>query len=233
MSLELKKVKLIAFDWDGTLINSLDEVVQAFQQTCKHYQMPVPDVDAIRKNIGLGHDDIWSRLRSSMGSSFTIPKREVFWKQFYAYYSPQNVKVFEGVSESLHTLIDYGIALAIVTNKPSFSFAPEINALGLRTLFLDCLCADQYVEKPDPMMLRVLAARQNMSAENMVMVGDTTFDIDAANAFGCQSVGVTCGNMTKDELSVSSPTVVLENVIQLAKSIEKSHPVVGELDPVY
>ncbi|HJN37267.1 MAG TPA: HAD family hydrolase [Gammaproteobacteria bacterium] len=233
MSLELKKIKLIAFDWDGTLINSLDEVIQAFQKTCEYYDMPIPDKNAIRQNIGLGHDDIWARLRESMGSGFKIPKREVFWKQFYGYYRPDKVNVFDGVKESLHTLIDHGIGLAIVTNKPSFSFLPEVNAMGLRTYFLDCLCADQYVEKPDPMMLRVLSARQNITANNILMVGDTTFDLDAANAFGCQGIGVTCGNMNEQELLTSKPAIVFKNINELAKMIEEVHPLVGELDPAY
>lgn len=233
MSLCLEKIKLIAFDWDGTLVNSLNEVIIAFQKTCEFYTIPVPDKNTIRKNIGLGHDDIWNRLSQSIGSSFKIPDRGEFWKQFYNNYGSGNVDIFPGIEDALHTLIDNGFGLAVVTNKPSLPFLSEIDDLKLRTCFLDCLCADQYIEKPDPMMLRVLSARQDLSKDQILMVGDTTFDIDAANAFGCQSVAVTCGNMNEEELLLSKPTVVFKDVQELADRVKSTHPLGEELEVAY
>ena len=229
MYLNLKKIKMIAFDWDGTLVNSLDEVVIAFQSACKDFSIPVPDTQSVRKNIGMGHEEIWEKLSHLMGEKIKTPNRKEFWECFYNYYQPENVKVFDSVRRSLDTIINHGLAVAIVTNKPSFSFFPEVDDLDLRTYFIDCLCADQYIEKPDPMMLSVLSARHNLTPENILMVGDTTFDIDAANAFGCQSVAVLCGNMKESELAISSPTLMINHVGELAEYIEKEHPLVEDI----
>ena len=202
----IKHIRVVAFDWDGTLVDSFPEIGRAFQLAAKKLNLPDMHPDVVRQHIGGGHDIMFRAIYDELSIEESIPCRELFWSTFYEVYQSSHVKLFPGVLSSLQQLKKQGFALYIATNKPSHSFFVEYEAMPeLHGLFDQVLCADQYRGKPDPLMLSTIVESAGVQASELLMVGDTSFDVLAAKANGSPVAAVSCGNMTADELADLEP----------------------------
>ena len=205
----IKHIRVVAFDWDGTLVDSFPEIGHAFQRAVQKLNLPDMHPDVVRQHIGGGHDIMFRAIYDELEIAGDIPDRELFWSTFYEVYEPSRIKLFTGVLSALQQLKKQGVRLYIATNKPSRSFFDEYNAMPeLHGLFDQVLCADQYRAKPDPIMLSTIVKDAGIQASELLMVGDTSFDVLAAKANGTPVAAVSCGNMTADELADLKPDCV-------------------------
>ena len=209
---------IVIFDLDGTLVNTLPLIYEAF--------------DAALTPV-LGHrmadDEVRSRFGppDNMMIRMMVPEHEAeaAIARYVAVYDERHGDLVEPLPE-MASLIDHfkakGAYLAVVTGKSRNTALITLERLGLLDQF-DVVWAGDDVErqKPHPeALLRVLAAVANSDALPVVMIGDSTADILAGKAVGARTIGVLWGSPDHDDLYGSGPDVVVDSVAGLAAELE-------------
>ncbi|MBY7905584.1 phosphoglycolate phosphatase [Vibrio fluvialis] len=218
----MNQIKLIAFDLDGTLLDSVPDLAVAADQAVRAMGFPGVTELQVRDYVGNGADVLIAR---SLSQSLTIDpslsdevrsKARVLFDDFYEQTGHKLSHLYANVKETLAQLHRAGFTLALVTNKPS-KFVPHVlTQHGIDGYFSDVIGGDTFPnKKPDPMALNWLLDKHQLSASEMLMVGDSKNDILAAKNAGCASFGLTYGYNHGEPIAVSEPDVVADNIAQL------------------
>ncbi|MCY9845819.1 phosphoglycolate phosphatase [Vibrio caribbeanicus] len=214
--------ELIAFDLDGTLLDSVPDLTLAAQKTLAAMGFPSVTEEQVRDYVGNGADILIARALSQnieIDPSITENTKKEARKLFDHYYAKGGhalSHLYPGVRETLYQLHEMGLKLALVTNKPS-EFVPEIlKQHQIEHFFIDCLGGDAFAEKkPNPVGLHWLMTQHNITPQKMLMVGDSKNDILAAKNAGCLSFGLTYGYNHGEPISLSNPDFVADNISEL------------------
>ncbi|MBY8095655.1 phosphoglycolate phosphatase [Vibrio fluvialis] len=218
----MNQIKLIAFDLDGTLLDSVPDLAVAADQAVRAMGFPGVTELQVRDYVGNGADVLIAR---SLSQSLTIDpslsdevrsKARVLFDDFYEQTGHKLSHLYANVKETLAQLHRAGFTLALVTNKPS-KFVPHVLTQHcIDGYFSDVIGGDTFPnKKPDPMALNWLLDKHQLSASEMLMVGDSKNDILAAKNAGCASFGLTYGYNHGEPIAVSEPDVVADNIAQL------------------
>lgn len=211
------KISYIAFDLDGTLVDSAPDLAQSLRLSLRDLELPSVTDSQVQGWIGNGAEIMVKRALSRSVSIDPALPPELYLKArsrfdfHYANSGHSKTQLYPDVNETLSVLKNAGYQLGIVTNKPS-AFVPEIVAkLGLAPYFTDIIGGDSLAtNKPDPEGLWSLRDKYGLSNENMLMVGDSKNDILAAKNAGFSSIGLVYGYNYGEPISDSGPTLVLE-----------------------
>ncbi|UUM30803.1 phosphoglycolate phosphatase [Vibrio japonicus] len=215
-------IKLIAFDLDGTLLDSVPDLAIAADQAVQALGYPSVSEAKVRDYVGNGADVLIGRsLSQSMTVSedldgdLLVKARELF-DDFYDKSGHKLSHLYPAVKETLEELHKAGFTLALVTNKPS-KFVPEIlEKHGISQFFVDVLGGDAFPEKkPNPVALNWLMEKHNCQPQEMLMVGDSKNDILAAKNAGCYSFGLTYGYNHGEPIAASQPEFVADTIADL------------------
>ncbi|MGO1296066.1 MAG: phosphoglycolate phosphatase [Vibrio sp.] len=217
-------IKLIAFDLDGTLLDSVPDLAVAADQTVQALGFASVAEEQVRDYVGNGADLLIGRsLSQSMQvspelSPELLKQARVLFDDKYGQTGHKNSHLYPNVRETLHALHQAGYILAIVTNKPS-QFVPDILAQhDIDGFFSEVLGGDAFTEKkPNPMPLNYLLDKYQVTAQQMLMVGDSKNDILAAKNAGCTSLGLTYGYNHGEPIQQSQPTYVADDVSKLCE----------------
>lgn len=219
---EYSALKLIIFDWDGTLFDSTGVIAYSLQQAVSSIDLPTPDINQTKKLIGLGFDKIIKHLLGDISDK----EQATFINEYRkAYLANENfVTLFDGIDSLLSQLKQQGKFLAIATGKSRASLdrVLEQNA-HLKTHFISTKTADQTQSKPHPQMLTELLNELNISPQDAVMIGDTTYDIRMAQAANVNSVAVTYGAHDALTLRRANPTFLADSVEELSAILSSTN----------
>jgi len=225
----LKELKLIAFDLDGTLLDSVPDLAVAADQAVKALGFSGVSEEQVRDYVGNGADILIGRALSqslTINPEFSpelLTKGRGLFDDYYEQSGHKLTHLYPAVKETLAELQQAGFTLALVTNKPS-KFVPEILAQhDIAKYFTDVLGGDAFPErKPNPVALNWLLEKHGCTADEMLMVGDSKNDILAAKNAGCRSFGLTYGYNHGEPISASEPDFVADNIAQLLEVIAVS-----------
>ncbi len=222
MSSTLDNIKLIAFDLDGTLLDSVPDLAVAADQAVQQLGFPAVSEAQVRDYVGNGADILIGRALSqsltidpTLDETLRVKARELF-DQFYDATGHQLSHLYANVKSTLEALAQAGYTLAVVTNKPS-RFVPDILAQhGIAHLFSDVLGGDAFADKkPNPVALNWLLEKHHLTAPQMLMVGDSKNDILAARNAGCHSFGLTYGYNHGEPIADAGPDFVADDIGEL------------------
>jgi phosphoglycolate phosphatase len=172
---------LIVFDWDGTLMDSTATIASSIQRACADLGLPVPSHERASHVIGLGLLDALDYAVPGMPKEL-VPQMVERYRYHYLSRDADLV-LFPGVREIIIALKESGRFVAVATGKSRVGLDRAMNACGLCPLFDATRCADECRPKPDPQMLRELGDELGVRSDRMLMIGDTTHDLQmAANA---------------------------------------------------
>ncbi len=207
------EIKLIAFDFDGTLIDSTTAIVESIQCAAADVGVPVPTTERASHVIGLGLIDA---LRHAMPDLPQERYRELGERYRYHYLArDHDLRLFAGVEMMLDELAAAGYFLAVATGKTRLGLDRALNASGLGSRFQSSRCADECHSKPHPQMLQELMDEFNVAPEGTLMIGDTTHDLLMAKSAGVHAVAVTYGAHPREALEAESPVYSANNVEEL------------------
>lgn len=210
----MKKHKAILFDFDGTLVNSAPGIVKTMEQTFIRMGLPVPPEEERRQTIGMPLKDALRKLNNLSDEDAT--DATALYRELFPIYEVGYVTVFPGVLETLGELDRSGIRMAIVTSRDLPSLELITTKRGMDRFFETRVTGqDGFKAKPAPDMVLALLERMGLGREEVLVVGDTTFDIDMGNSAGCRTVAVTYGNHGREQISKSNPTFTIDRFEEL------------------
>ena len=205
---------LIVFDWDGTIIDSTGTIAECIQQAAAEMGLPVPHDERARHVIGLGlHDSLRHavpELPASRYGDFVALYRRYFLAR------EDSMKLFPGMLDLLSSL-RHDHLLAIATGKSRKGLERALDAGDLRKYFSASRCADETSPKPHPAMLLELMNQLNFSQQQLLMIGDTSHDLEMASAAGVDALGVTDGAHREAGLRACGPLGCFSTVAELSE----------------
>ena len=209
------KAKLLVFDWDGTLMDSQQEIISCFQWACRDLGMQHPSASDIKNIIGLGMREAITRLFPELDT----PERQadVVERYRYYYFSPQKPPsaLFDGVFEMLKSLQAQDYLLAVATGKGRRGLDGVLQETGLDEVFHFSRCVDEAHSKPHPQMLEDVMEYLGATPSETLMIGDTEYDLQMASNARVASVGVGCGAHEKSRLAKHNPLAILDHTNEL------------------
>ena len=204
---------LIAFDWDGTLYDSTQIIVRCIQQAVRDVGGTAPTDQAAGYVIGLGLMQALAHAAPDVPPE-KYPELGQRYRHHYALHS-DDLSLFEGVLPMLEALRGRGHLLAVATGKSRLGLDDALRSVELKGLFDGSRTADETAGKPDPMMLHELMAEFDLTPERVLMIGDTTHDLQMALNAGCPSVAVSYGAHEPSAFSALTPRFVAHSVAEL------------------
>jgi len=205
------KYKAIIFDWDGTLMDSIDKIVASMQAAAKDCQLPTPTVDAIRNIIGLRLDKVMATLFPEESHERQASIVEAYRFQ-YRHLSQYETPFYPGIKSWLSDLKEQGYLLAVATGKGRNGLDLLLDTLAVRDLFDVTYCADETESKPDPLMLNRILKDLNLDASQALMIGDTSYDLEMANNAKIDCLGVSYGVHSKAILKQFNPIAIVDDL---------------------
>ncbi|MGR5140776.1 phosphoglycolate phosphatase [Photobacterium sp. DNB23_23_1] len=224
---QLSGIDFIAFDLDGTLLDSVPDLADAADKTMRALGRAGVSVEQVTTWIGNGADILIGRALSQsvdvdpdLDPALHREARQLF-DRFYEDGGHEKSTLYPGVKATLAAFHDAGLPMAIVTNKPA-QFVPHLlEEHGIADYFVDVIGGDTFpLKKPDPYALNWLLDKHQLKAERMLMVGDSRNDILAAKAASCYVVGLTYGYNYGQPISESNPDIVLDHFSHLAEVVK-------------
>lgn len=206
---------LIVFDWDGTLIDSAETIVECIRQAARDLGLRVPEPARARHVIGLGLHDSLRLAVPDLPAERTMEFVECYRREFLA--REDDMRLFPGVVALLEALRARGHRLAVATGKSRRGLERALDATGLRKFFVASRCADESTPKPHPAMLRELMQALATAPEGSLMVGDTSHDLQMASAAGVDAVAVCYGAHGEDGLRALQPLACVASVAELGQ----------------
>lgn len=213
------KPPTVVFDLDGTLIDSLPDIIASFQHSFTVYNLPVPSEAEVRAEIGKPLEEMFATFAPAH-----VHELSRAYRSHYAEHATDRTVPYPGVLELLGTLRQRGYLLAVATTKRTDTALYLARALGL-TDYLDVIQGtDDFPHKPAPdVILRALTA---VAGEGVWMVGDTQGDIRAGRAAGLKTYAVTWGTQAAEQLKEAEPDEIQPDLQKLLTHLppRPTHP---------
>lgn len=206
----MKTYRAVIFDWDGTLMDSTQHIVASLQAACMDLDLPVPSAQAASWVIGLSIE----RALYQLVPDLTHDQMPRFVDRYREHFMRQDREqvLFPGQEAFLRDLSGRDVILGVATGKSRRGLDRMLDALALHDVFHATRCADEAAGKPDPAMLEQLLFEFGLDPAEAVMVGDTTHDVLMARHAGVDSLAVSYGAHSPDELMTADPTAMVASV---------------------
>lgn len=209
-------IKLVVFDLDGTLADTLADLANAVNFALAQQGLPTYPVDDYRRFVGNGIDNL---IRVTMGNAYTpegAERAKADFKEYYAAHCKDCTVAYDGLGDMLDRLSADHIATAVISNKPD-QFVPEIlSALYPHHTFLSAWGQqDEFARKPSPESLEALIARNGYQKSDTLYVGDSNVDVMFAHNAGVRVCGVSWGFRGAEELREAGADHIVNSAEEL------------------
>ena len=195
---------LVVFDLDGTLIDSTQSLLAAHDFAWEKVGRPRPPAGAILELVGLPLIDTMKTLDPAADADALARA----YSDAYSDTSKQYERLFDGVEQ----MLSLPFRAAVATGKSQRGAERAVYQHGLAGRF-EIVLGGNSVARPKPYPDMLLAIREHTGADDLVMVGDTTYDLEMAQAAGARAIGVGWGHHSVDRLSGFGP--VAETMAEL------------------
>ena len=209
-------IKLIIFDFDGTLGDTRRNIVTTMQMTIKELRLQSRTEAECAATIGLPLAGCFRTMFPDIQEEL-IPRCEETYRRIFN-ENLQKIKpeAFPGVVKTLETLKEQGFVLTIASSRSHNSLTDLTHNMGIADYISYLIGADDVKEakpKPEP-VLKTLAAMRYAASETLV-VGDMSVDILMGSNAGTKTCGVTWGNGTREELKEAGADYIIDRMEDL------------------
>jgi HAD superfamily hydrolase (TIGR01509 family) len=223
------KCSAVILDVDGTLVDSNDAHARAWMDAFGEFGVAAA-FDQVRRSIGMGGDKLMPLVSgieedSDLGEKIANRRAEVFKSR----YLPE-IQPLPGTRELVERLLADGFELAVASSAKKDELTPLLARAGVEHLIAKRTSSDDAENsKPDPDIVVAALKRVKVSASEVIMIGDTPYDVIAAKRAGIEIIGVESGGWTTEALA-GALAVYRDPADILARYGES--PFAGRHDPV-
>ena len=211
-----REIKLVIFDFDGTLADTKENIILTFQMTMKELGVEIKSRQECAATIGLTLEDAFKVLYPGMAAEKYILLRDTYRRIFKENRKILVPGLFPEVMETLEELRRRGYLMSIASSRQSPSLHSFLEDMNIAHLFEYAVGGDNVEHpKPAPDAVLQILRHYNLSAEEAFVVGDMPFDINMATNAGVKSCGVTWGNADAAQLKESGANYVIDKMSQL------------------
>ncbi len=214
--------KLVIFDLDGTLLNTVEDLGNATNYALAQCGFPVHRIDEYYQMVGRG---IYNLFRAAVPSEYAseenVQKMASYFLPYYDAHKCDFTKPYDGIMEMLKTITGKGVCLAVASNKYQdgaeklvhhfFGDYEFVKILGQR---------DGQPIKPDPAIVdQILAEVPYIPKSETVYVGDSNVDMQTGANAQVRTIGVSWGFRSREELAAYNPSAIVDSPDELSKII--------------
>jgi phosphoglycolate phosphatase len=213
--------QLLAFDLDGTLIDSKADLASSVNATRAWMNLGPLPLEQVSSYVGNGAPVLIKRALPDANEA-QLAEALRYFLDYYREHMLDETTLYPGVREALDELHAAGKQLAVLTNKPVRFSETLIQRLGLQDHFFRIYGGNSFPEKkPHPVGLQALMQERSIAAENTVMVGDSSVDILTARNAGTLACGVAWG-FQPETFSDAPPDLVINDMRELSRLVSQS-----------
>jgi phosphoglycolate phosphatase len=212
-------IKLVIFDLDGTLLNSLEDLADSCNYLLRKYGFPEHPLDSYRYFVGDGIRKLVERVlpEEKRQKAFI----EQFFQEMVAYYDihkEDKTMPYPGIVETLETLQKQGIMLGVASNKINKAMMPLMEHY-FPTIRFTCVLGQRegIPVKPNPQIVFDIMKIAEVAAEETLYVGDTDVDMDTAHGAGLKAVGALWGYRDRQELAEHHAEYIIAKPVELVE----------------
>lgn len=202
--------QLLIFDWDGTVMDSAQKIVNCIQASARELSLEEPVFDDAKRVIGLGLDVAMQTLFPNSPPSQIVDLVDAYRIQWLQ-NDLTSQSLFPGVRAGLEELAASGAFLAVATGKSRAGLQRQLEQLDLGKYFTVTRCADETRSKPHPQMLEEILDYTAIDPHKAIMIGDTTYDVQMAQQANIAALGAGYGVHQDHELHDSGALEVLSS----------------------
>lgn len=222
----------IIFDWDGTLADSVNAIIACKQFLAAQYHLPTPRPEVIKQVLGKGFDEAMAICFPTATPLLLTTLCHEF--QAVIQQDVYQTKLFPYVKDMLLTLKANHIKLAVATSKSRVALNKALLDTGLSDNVFDMTCcSEEYEAKPHPRMLHYMMRELSVSAEDCLLVGDTTHDMLFAKNASIKAVGVSFGAHSPEELIASGASRLIDTWAEFLSLIDQPHKIKKRLPHIF
>lgn len=216
--------RLIAFDLDGTLVDSVPDIATAADRMLTDLGRPAAGAENVLSWVGNGAALLVKRALAGSHdaaavAAITDAEFEPAMARFREYYAEENgrlTRLYRGVPEVLQAFHELGLPLVVITNKPKLFADPLLQTLKIDQYFQLVLGGECLPhKKPHPMQLKEVSRQFGVAPSHSLMVGDSRNDVEAAKAAGWVSAALTYGYNHGEPVANSEPDWLLDDFREL------------------
>ena len=195
------RYEAVIFDFDYTLADATEAIVECFNYAFKMVNLPEQDTLTIKKTVGMAVPVAFTVMTGIDDEQATAEFRAHFVRKADEIMTAKTV-LFDGTVPTLNFLRDNKIKMGIVTNKYRYRIEGTLKMYNL-TDHIDLIIGNEDVvnAKPDPEALYIAAEKLNVAIDKILYVGDSLIDAEAAQRAGIDFVAVTTGTTQADEFT--------------------------------
>ncbi len=210
----MQDVKLVVFDWDGTVMDSVAKIVRSLQIAAVENGRPQPSWHEAKQIIGLSLDPAMAMLFPDASAS----ERQLlgdWYKKAYSEIDTTPTPLYPHAQHVFATLRHRGYQLAVATGKARRGLERMWRETGTGEFFTTSRCSDEALSKPHPDMLQQILQEQQLERHQVVMIGDSRFDMQMARDAGVHRIGITHGVHGAADFAPFSPHAVVDDLLSL------------------
>ena len=218
---EPRKIKLLIFDLDGTLVDSRLDLVHSVNAMLRHFKRPELPDEVIATYVGDGAPMLVRRALGDPKNEAGVKDALEYFLTYYRAHKLDHTHVYDGIKETLEGLRasqnGFRRQMAVLSNKPVNPSRAIIEALGLGGFFVCVYGGNSFAtKKPDPLGARTILKETGVRPEEGLMVGDSSHDVLTGRNAGLSTCGVTYG-FAPHTLCEAPPDVVIDTPRELAE----------------
>ena len=224
----VKKIKLVLFDLDGTLIDSELDLANSVNAMLRHFGRKELPLEVIDTYIGDGAPMLIRRALGDPAHAQVIQEALNYFLLYYREHKLDNTRPYDGILQALQEVATFDETtrqLAVLTNKPVRASRDILAGLGLSQFFFQAYGGNSFeTKKPDPLGAQTLMRESGAGPDETVMVGDSEVDILTARNANLWSIGVTYG-FAPHTLERTHPDILVDTPAELAQALTVQPPV--------
>ncbi|WP_425916238.1 phosphoglycolate phosphatase [Acinetobacter sp. TSRC1-2] len=211
--------ELILFDLDGTLVDSASDLYRAMNMSLNVLQLPEVTEEQVRTWVGKGTSLFCHSTLQYLTGQVDPAQHQQLLDTFLEIYNAEpcvDTQPFNGVVDFLEWGLSNNKHMICVTNKPEQPARMIVEALGLSKYFVDVIGGDRFEErKPHPRQLLFCVDEYQLAKDQVLMLGDSSNDVEAARRAGVDCIVVSYGYNHGENIQDCQPQQVVDDLTEL------------------